>query len=140
MTRADQDFGGGRGAGGDGEGGVGSGGDVVNEVEVRFGLRRGGMVTAFGRGVDILGICLRWRLGISLQTPVEAFEEEGGRELCVSPPRLALACFRYQLLLLGNSLVGSDFHGNYLSASKRKTCKPEEGDVALWHCESVGET
>jgi len=63
---------------------------------------------------------------MSLQTPVEAFDEEGGRELCVSPPRLAVACRRrYQLRLFGNSLVGSDFHGNC-----HQPLKP--GDALAW--------
>lgn len=78
LTRADQDLGGGRGVGTAGGVGALDGGAGGEGVDGRFGLRRGGMVTAFGSGVAILGICL-WRLGISLQTPVDAFDDEGGR-------------------------------------------------------------
>ena len=75
---------------------------------------------------------------MSLQTPVEAFDEEG-RELCVSTPRLAVACRRrYQLRLFGNSLVGSDFHGSCNQLPDQRMLLPGGRDEVLWSFQLSG--
>lgn len=137
LTRADQDLGGDRVAGGIGvaccwEAGGCDGGEDVRACCCAFGccLGRAGMITAFREVV--FGMCLVL-FGMSLQTPVEAFDEEGGRELCVSPPRLAVACRRrYRLRLFGNSRVGSDFHGSCHQLLNHRMLLPGRGDEVLW--------
>jgi len=112
LTRADHDFGGGRG--------VGVGllvGEVASEEDCDCGVDLAGVeVYDFGMagergdvGDVIVGVGIMW-FGASLRPAVEAFEEEGGREL-VTELRIRAACFLCHRRLFGNGLLGSETHG-----------------------------